>query len=181
MISTDLRKWVGELARAAAPPPGRVQQMINSCPRKRGWGVKTAKSQVSVRCKPIVQIKAAPSTPGRAQQMINSDLRKWVGELKQALVAQLDRASDSDSEGRAFESHQAHQQGRTPAPKPSPITWTRAFHFVWLGAGPGLCLKFASVPLHRKPSPIKTDTYIEILPLSVTKHSGALCIFMLLS
>ena len=172
MISSDLRKWVGELARAAAP------------------------------------------LPVRAQQMINSDLRKWVGELKQALVAQLDRASDSDSEGRAFESHQAHQQGRTPAPKPSPITWTRAFHFVWLGAGPGLCLKFASVPLHRKPSPItwtgafhfvwlgagpglclkfvgvplhrkpspiKTDTYIEILPLSVTKHSGALCIFMLLS
>ena len=49
--------------------------------------------------------------------MISPDLRKWVGELKQALVAQLDRASDSDSEGRAFESHQAHQQGRTPAPK----------------------------------------------------------------
>ncbi len=27
----------------------------------------------------------------------------------------------------------------------------------------------------------KTDTYIEVLPLRVTKHSGALCIFMLLS
>ena len=29
--------------------------------------------------------------------------------------------------------------------------------------------------------PAETDTYIVVLPLSVTKHSGALCIFMLLS
>ena len=33
----------------------------------------------------------------------------------------------------------------------------------------------------KRPSHHKTDTYIEVLPLSVTKHSGALCIFMLLS
>ena len=30
--------------------------------------------------------------------------------VKYAPVAQLDRVSDSDSEGRAFESHQAYQQ-----------------------------------------------------------------------
>ena len=31
--------------------------------------------------------------------------------VKYAPVAQLDRVSDSDSEGRAFESHQAYQEG----------------------------------------------------------------------
>ena len=30
-------------------------------------------------------------------------------------VAQLDRVSDSDSEGRAFESHRAYSQGKAPA------------------------------------------------------------------
>lgn len=36
-------------------------------------------------------------------------------------VAQLDRVSDSDSEGRAFESHRAYFQGEAPAKELFPI------------------------------------------------------------
>ena len=39
-------------------------------------------------------------------------LKEWVPEY--VPVAQLDRASDSDSEGRAFESHRAYQKNTTP-------------------------------------------------------------------
>ena len=37
------------------------------------------------------------------------DYRRFCGSHKYALVAQLDRVSDSDSEGRWFESSQARQ------------------------------------------------------------------------
>lgn len=47
-----------------------------------------------------------PRFPVFARQIFHSD--------PYAPVAQLDRVSDSDSEGRAFESHQAYQDNAVP-------------------------------------------------------------------
>ena len=41
---------------------------------------------------------------------ISSDLMSVGADLIYVPVAQLDRVSDSDSEGRAFESHRAYQK-----------------------------------------------------------------------
>ena len=44
---------------------------------------------------------------------ISSDVKNVRADLTYVPVAQLDRVSDSDSEGRAFESHRAYQKIRT--------------------------------------------------------------------
>ena len=52
------------------------------------------------------------AAPGQKTVYFHSGMRYNIQAQIYAPVAQLDRVSDSDSEGRAFESHQAYQRRR---------------------------------------------------------------------
>ena len=53
-------------------------------------------------------------TPGKGL----SPRKDTIQKKPQVRIAQLDRASDSDSEGRRFESAYVHQKGRIPSIRP---------------------------------------------------------------
>ncbi len=66
--------------------------------------------------------------------------------LLYAPVAQLDRVSDSDSEGRAFESHRAYQKKTTSFGLSffhfySPVASNLAMHFLKIGKARGESIK----------------------------------------